>query len=137
MSTHASQARIQHVYDFAALDRAPEGPTSLKVSAKKLLSGATLKTGKSSTVGAVLSGSHIICTLGRQARGSGAKPHTHPNEQFTFVVDGELAAELDGAPTRVSERCMLHVPAGMTHALTAPRGALVVIAQDQRAAYSA
>jgi hypothetical protein len=73
MSAVAPLSSIQYVYDFAALERLPEGPTSVKVAARRLLSGPSLTTGKSSTVGAVLSGSHIISTLGTQAQGSGAK----------------------------------------------------------------
>ena len=131
------QMRVQHVYDFAPLDRVPDGPTSATVSAKRLLSSETLQTGKSSTVGVVLAGSHIIVTLGRQAQGSGAKAHTHPNEQFTLVVEGELEGELAGERMRVGERCMLHVPAGTAHSLTARNGALVVTAQDARHAFTA
>jgi len=131
------QSRIQFVYDFATLDSVPDAPTSVKVAARRLLSGPSLATGKSSTVGAVLSGSHIICTLGTQARGSGARPHTHPNEQFAFVVEGGLEANLAGQTLQVGERCLLHVPPGMPHALTTPHGALVVIAQDNRHAFAA
>ena len=69
MTDIATSGRVQHVYDFATLDRVPDGPTSLKVTAKRLLSGPTLQTGKSSTVGAVLAGSHIITTLGRSGVG--------------------------------------------------------------------
>jgi len=64
---------MQYVYDFAALERVPEGPTSAKVAAKKLLSGPTLQTSKSSTIGAVLTGANLIVALAGQARGSGAR----------------------------------------------------------------
>ena len=56
MGQIAQKARTQYVYDFATLDRVPEGSTSAKVEPRRLLSGATLETGKSSTVGAVLTG---------------------------------------------------------------------------------
>ena len=72
MGQIAQKIRTQYVYDFATLDRIPEGPTSAQVAARRLLSGPTLETGKSSTVGAVLTGSQIILTLGTQARGTGA-----------------------------------------------------------------
>ena len=63
MTDIAEDNLVQHVYDFAKLDRAPQGATSLAVTPRRLLSGDTLETGKSSTVGAVLSGRSIICTL--------------------------------------------------------------------------
>ena len=72
MSSLSDHPAIRYVYDFAQLDSVPAGPTSARVTAKRLLSGPTLATGKSSTVGAVLAGEHLIVTLGRQARGSGA-----------------------------------------------------------------
>jgi hypothetical protein len=36
----------------------------------------------------------------------------------------------------VNEHCLLHVPSGMAHALIAPRGALVLIAQDKCRSFS-
>ena len=54
MSSVMQQPRTQYVYDFSSLDAVPEGPTSARVAAKRLLSGPTLATGKSSTIGAVL-----------------------------------------------------------------------------------
>ena len=111
MTDIATLGRVQHVYDFATLDRVPDGPTSLKVTAKRLLSGPTLQTGKSSTVGAVLAGSHIITTLGRQARGTGAKAHTHPNEQFNYVLEGTMMGDVEGDRAFASRG--MHQPAIM------------------------
>jgi len=37
----------------------------------------------------------------------------------------------------VDERCLLHVPPDTAHALHAPAGALVLIAQDSRSEYAA
>ena len=115
MSDISSPARVQHVYDFATLDRVPDGPTSLKITAKRLLSGPTLQTGKSSTVGAVLSGSHIIVTLGRQARGTGAKAHTHPNEQFNYVLEGTMMGDVEGDRVFASRGMILHTPGMAVH----------------------
>lgn len=107
--------QTQHVYDFAALDRVPEGPTSARVAAKRLLSGPTLETGKSSTVGAVLTGGRIIVTLGRQARGSGAKAHTHPNEQFNHILQGTMTGEITGELVFAQPGTLMHTPAQAVH----------------------
>ncbi len=115
MSSVNAQARTQHVYDFATLDNVPEGPTSLKVTARRLLSGPNLQSGKSSTVGAVLSGGHIICTLGRQARGTGAKAHTHPNEQFNFILQGIMMSDIEGDRVFASPGMILHTPGMVVH----------------------
>jgi len=109
------EPQVQHVYEFAKLDRVPEGPASLAVTAKRLLSGATLATGKSSTVGAVLTGRSIICTLGRQAAGTGAKAHSHPNEQFNYILQGTMMSDIEGDRVFARKGCILHTPGAVVH----------------------
>lgn len=129
MTTLAQRPRVQYVYDFAALDRIPEGPTSAKVAARRLLSGPTLKKGKSSTVGAVLTGAHIILTLGTQARGSGANAHTHPNEQFNYIVQGTMTGEMSGEHVFAPRGTLLHTPAAIVHTgLACPDEDLIFLA---------
>lgn len=134
MTTLAQKPRVQYVYDFAALDSVPEGSTSATVAAKRLLSGPTLKTGKSSTVGAVLTGEHLIVTLGRQARGSGAKAHTHPNEQINYIVQGVMTGEIEGELVFAPRGTLLHTPARAVHTgLACPDEDLVFFAmKDSR-----
>ena len=129
MGHSAQKARTQYVYDFAALDRAPDGATSAKVTARRLLSGATLQTGKSSTVGAVLTGSQIILTLGTQARGTGANAHTHPNEQFNYIVQGTMTGEIAGQTVFAPRGTVLHTPGSVVHTgLGCPEEDLVFLA---------
>lgn len=106
---------MQYVYDFATLDRVPQGPTSAKVAAKRLLSGPTLQTGKSSTIGAVLTGSNLIVAFAGQARGSGAKAHTHPNEQINFIVQGVMTGEIERELVFAPSGTLLHTPARSVH----------------------
>ena len=120
---------LQYVYDFATLDRVPEYPTSAQVAARRLLSGPTLNTGKSSTVGAVLTGGRIILTLGTQARGSGAKPHTHPNEQFNYIVQGTMVNEIEGELVFAGPGTLLHTPTLAVHTgLACPDEDLIFLA---------
>lgn len=129
MSAIETDSSVQHVYDFAALDRVPEFPTSLAVAPRRLLSGPTLQTGKSSTVGAVLSGSRIIATLGRQARGTGAKAHTHPNEQFNYILEGTMMSDVEGDRVFASRGWILHTPGMAVHTgLACPDEDLVFLA---------
>ena len=97
MSSLMHQSRTQYVYDFSRLDAVPEGPTSARVAAKRLLSGPTLATGKSSTVGAVLTGKHLIVTLGRQARGSGAELQRHAADSLAVDLSHALHGALERA----------------------------------------
>jgi quercetin dioxygenase-like cupin family protein len=121
--------RVQHVYDFAALDEVPRGETSLQVTARRLLSGPSLQTGKSSTVGAVLTGRSIVCTLGRQAAGTGAKAHTHPNEQFNYILQGVMMGDIEGDRVFASPGSILHTPGSVVHTgLACPDEDLVFLA---------
>lgn len=129
MNDSIAPMRVQYVYDFATLDRVPEHSTSLKVSARRLLSGPTIATGKSSTVGAVLSGERIITTLGCQAQGTGAKAHTHPNEQFNFILQGTMMADIEGDRVFASPGMILHTPGMAVHTgLACPDEDLVFLA---------
>ena len=115
MSSVLPNNAVQYVYDFALLDQVPAGATSARVAAKRLLSGPTLQTGKSSTVGAVLTGLHLIVTLGRQTRGSGAKAHTHPNEQINYIVQGVMTGEIEGEQVFAPVDTLLHTPSRAVH----------------------
>ena len=107
--------RVQHVYEFAKLDRVPEGPTSAKVSPRKLLSGPTLDKGKSSTMAAVLVGDKLAIALASMVRGSGAKAHTHPNEQLNYIVQGAMYSEVEGVREVVTQGMVMHNPANAVH----------------------
>jgi len=128
-------AQVQHVYDFALLERVPEGATSLEVTARRLLSSPIPGMGRSSTVGAVLSGKHIVCTLGRQARGTGAQPHSHPNEQFSYILHGTMMSDIEGDRVFARPGTIVHVPGGAVHTgLACPDDDLVFLAiKDARA----
>lgn len=129
MTTLDQETRIQYVYDFTTLDRIPKGPTSAKVASKKLLSGPTLQTGKSSTVGAVLTGEHIIVALAGQNRGSGAKAHTHPNEQFNYILQGVMTGEIAGELVFAPQGTLMHTPAQAVHTgLACPDEDLIFLA---------
>jgi quercetin dioxygenase-like cupin family protein len=115
MSTVTGSGAVQYVYDFAALDRVPEGPTSAGVAPRRLLSGDTLETAKSSTIGAALFGEHIIFARVGQARGSGSKAHTHPNEQFNLIVQGTMLADIAGDRIFARAGCLQHTPTNAVH----------------------
>jgi quercetin dioxygenase-like cupin family protein len=115
MTIATESARMQHVYDFATLDRVPSGPTSARVAPRRLLSGDTLETAKSSTIGAALFGEHLIMALAGQARGSGAKAHTHPNEQFNLILQGTMLADIAGDRVFAPAGTLQHTPTLVVH----------------------
>jgi quercetin dioxygenase-like cupin family protein len=115
MGTVIDRTRLQYVYDYAKLDRVPDGPTSATVAPRRYLSGETLETAKSSTIGAGLIGAHIIMALVGQARGSGAKAHTHPNEQFNYILAGTMLADIEGNRIFARAQTLLHTPTAAVH----------------------
>ena len=106
----------RYVYAIDTLDAVPPGASSAKVVAKNFVSG------KSSSFGAALSGAALHVGVIHKARGSGAKLHTHPNEQFNVVLEGTLIGEIAGAQMEVVPYGLIHMPAGVQHC-TAASGA--------------
>ncbi len=107
---------MQYIYGYCELDAAPDRPTSAKVAPRRVLSGPTMETGKSSTVGAVLTGEHIAVALAMQAAGSGAKAHTHPNEQFNYILQGVMVSDIaDEKQTFGRKGMIVHTPSMSVH----------------------
>jgi len=110
MTEIIQKPRVRYVYDFAALDKVPEGPLSARVAPSRPPSGAL-------PVGAVVTGSRAHVALVCQPRGTGHGLRSCPGEQFQYVVQGSLIADLDGQLLRVPKGHVLHIPAGTPHGL--------------------
>ena len=107
---------MQYIYGYNDLDTVTGNPTSARVEARRVLSGPTLETGKSSTIGAVLYGEHIAVALAGQAAGSGAKAHTHPNEQFNYILQGVMVSDIDDEKQTFGSKGMIvHTPSMSVH----------------------
>jgi quercetin dioxygenase-like cupin family protein len=48
-------------------------------------------------------------------KGSGSRPHFHPDETFNYVLKGALEVVMDGEVFVVPAGCLLHIPANMVH----------------------
>ncbi len=108
--------KTRHVYNFDELDRQPEGPCSATVTPRRLISGSKdLATSKATSTGAVITGERFHATLVWKPKGTGSKIHTHPNEQFNYVLQGTLIADIDGQVMLVPKGHVVHIPAGMPH----------------------
>ena len=107
---------MQYIYGYGELDTAPDNPTSAKVAPRRVLSGPTIETAKSSTIGAVLYGEHIAVALAMQAAGSGAKAHSHPNEQFNYIVQGVMVSDINDEKQTFGKKGMIvHTPSLSIH----------------------
>lgn len=112
----ATVSIMQYIYGYFDLDTVPDGPTSAKVAARKIMSGPTLETAKASTIGAVLTGEHVAVALAMQPAGSGSKAHTHPNEQFNYILQGVMVSDIDAEKQTFGKKGMIvHTPAMSVH----------------------
>ena len=117
-----------YVYDFAKLDTVPEGQLSGKVTPNNNVSK------KSSSFGAAITGEAMHVGLIRKEPGSGSKPHTHPNEQFSFVLEGALLYEFEDQDCLVTPGTVIHIPANVVHSscATGDGEALFFVCKDVR-----
>ena len=73
---------------------------------------------------------HVVQALAEFIPGGAAGKHTHPGEEFGYVVEGTLELEITGQPTRtVKAGESFYVPAGLVHdGKNVGTGALKVLA---------
>jgi mannose-6-phosphate isomerase-like protein (cupin superfamily) len=66
--------------------------------------------GYSTAHGPVVEGERMQIGLMRMPRGTGGRPHSHPNEQWVYVLQGTLDAEVDGVKCRVPAGSLMYIP---------------------------
>jgi len=77
-------------------------------------------TGYSSAEGPVVEGERIQCGLISKKRGTGARPHSHPNEQWNFIVQGTLRVKVGDQPEQLcGPGTLLYFPANIVHSTVA------------------
>ena len=88
--------------------------------------------GYSTAHGPVVEGERIQVGLIRMPRGTGARPHTHPNEQWIYVLEGALDSDVEGVKTRVGPGSLVYIPANAVHCAvaTGDRDALFFTCKD-------
>lgn len=74
----------------------------------------------STSFGSVVEGERIQVGLMRKARGTGARPHSHPNEQWNYVLQGKLRVYIEGEEERIAgPGTLIYFPANKIHATVA------------------
>jgi quercetin dioxygenase-like cupin family protein len=69
--------------------------------------------------GPLVQGERMQVSLVHKAAGTGAKPHTHPNEQFNYLIKGKLKAVVNGEEQLITPGTLIHIPANAVHATVA------------------
>lgn len=84
-------------------------------------------TGYSSANGPVVEGDRMQVGLITMPRGTGARPHTHPNEQWMYIIKGRARCSVDGQPERIiGPGELVYMPANVVHyAVATPEEDLV------------
>ncbi len=73
-------------------------------------------TGYSSAHGPVVEGERMQCALVTKERGTGSRPHLHPNEQWNYIVKGTLRVKVADQPERLcGPGTLLYFPANIVH----------------------
>ncbi len=65
--------------------------------------------------GACVEGERMIIGLMRMPAGTGAEPHSHPNEQWIYILEGTFHATIGGADVEAGPGTAIYVPAGTVH----------------------
>jgi quercetin dioxygenase-like cupin family protein len=88
--------------------------------------------GYSTAHGPVVEGERIQIGLMRMPRGTGGRPHSHPNEQWVYVIQGTLECEVDGVKSRASAGSLIYIPADVVHwaLATAAEDVIFLTAKD-------
>lgn len=80
------------------------------------MAGIDAGTGYSSAEGPVVEGERMQCALVTKKKGTGSRPHLHPNEQWNYIVKGTLRVSVNGSPEELwGPGTLLYFPANVVH----------------------
>jgi quercetin dioxygenase-like cupin family protein len=65
--------------------------------------------------GPCVEGDRIIVGLMRMKAGTGAEPHSHPNEQWIYILQGTFRATIGGKSVEAKPGTVLYIPANTIH----------------------
>ena len=117
---------VRYAYDIGGLDAVPTGLLSAKVTPRDYISK------KSTSFGAALSGERVHVAVIGKIRATGTKLHTHPNEQFSFMLRGNSRYEIEGRSAEAPRGSVTHIPPGTVHGVVAypEEDVLTFVAKD-------
>ena len=74
-------------------------------------------TGYSTAHGGVVEGERMLVGYIHKPRGTGSRMHSHPNEQFNYVVKGTLKGSVNGKKVVAPAGTLIYIPANAPHTL--------------------
>jgi quercetin dioxygenase-like cupin family protein len=86
--------------------------------------------------GPCVEGERMIVGLMRMPKGTGAEPHSHPNEQWIYVLEGTFRGTVEGQTVEAKPGSVLYIPADTIHSGGATEDADVVFFTVKDASHS-
>jgi len=117
MSSQAAMARTpgakragagEYLFDLARVNKIKGGP------------------GYSSVEGGCVEGDRMIVALMRMPAGTGAEPHSHPNEQWIYILEGTFRAKVGEQEVEARPGSVVYIPSNVVHSGKATPDADVV-----------
>jgi quercetin dioxygenase-like cupin family protein len=127
MSSQAAAARTpgakragdgEYVFDLARVNHIKGGP------------------GYSSVEGGCVEGDRMIVALMRMPAGTGAEPHSHPNEQWIYILEGTFRGKIGDQEIEAKAGSVVYVPSNIVHSAKATPEADVVFFTVKDASHS-
>ncbi len=92
--------------------RAAEGKYLFDLgTVEKIMGGPAYSTAH----GPCVEGDRMIVALMRMKAGTGAEPHSHPNEQWIYVMEGTFTATIGGQKVEAKPGAVIYIPANIVH----------------------
>jgi quercetin dioxygenase-like cupin family protein len=73
----------------------------------------------STAVGSCVEGDRMIVALMRMPAGTGAEPHSHPNEQWIYILEGTFRAKIGDNDIEARPGTVLYIPSNTVHSVKA------------------
>lgn len=89
----------KYCFDLAAINQIEAGPAY------------------STTNGSLVEGERNMVGLMTMPRGTGARPHSHPNEQWAYIMQGTFLCEIDGVKFEAKPGMVVYIPPNMVHSI--------------------
>ena len=86
--------------------------------------------------GACVEGDRMIVGLMRMPAGTGAEAHSHPNEQWIYILEGTFKGEVEGKPFEAKPGTVLYIPSNAVHSGKATKDGDVVFFTVKDASHS-
>jgi quercetin dioxygenase-like cupin family protein len=86
--------------------------------------------------GSCVEGDRMIVGLMRMPAGTGAEPHSHPNEQWIYILEGTFHAIVGGKAIEAKAGSVVYVPSNVVHGGNADTASDVVFFTVKDASHS-